>query len=162
MDPKSGAEVGVLNCDFSINLLKMLPSCKIYLIDPWAYSADRTIQQAANYSDDVQEARYNLVCALTKPYNAEIIRKTSKDALTDVPDNSLDFVYIDADHEYPSVKFDIQQWHKKVKKGGIVSGHDFCMYHPGVLQAVLEQISDIKPRETLFFDTDHSWAYRKE
>ncbi len=47
------------------------------------------------------------------------------DAVKDFEDNSLDFVYIDANHEYDYVKQDITEWTKKVKPGGIVAGHDY-------------------------------------
>jgi len=55
------------------------------------------------------------------------------------PDNSLDLVFIDADHSYESVLNDIKNWFPKVKKGGIISGHDY--EHPsfyGVKKAVDE------------------------
>ena len=60
-----------------------------------------------------------------EPYDAEIIRKTSIDAVKDVPDESLDFVYIDAMHEFDYMMVDIILWTPKVRKGGIVSGHDY-------------------------------------
>jgi len=57
----------------------------------------------------------------------------------DFKDESIDFVFIDCDHVYESVKKDILAWWPKVKKGGIIAGHDFeCGEHPGVDQAVGE------------------------
>jgi len=53
-------------------------------------------------------------------------------------DESIDFVFIDADHVYESVKKDILAWWPKVKKGGILAGHDLCSEHIGVEQAVVE------------------------
>ena len=56
------------------------------------------------------------------------------DVVKQFKDGSLDFVYIDANHEFRSVIDDISEWGKKVKVGGIVSGHDFeyveNMRHP--------------------------------
>jgi cephalosporin hydroxylase len=54
-----------------------------------------------------------------------IIEKFSEDAIHDVPDNSLDFVYLDADHSYDFVMQDIILWGRKLKKGGAMSGHDY-------------------------------------
>lgn len=53
-------------------------------------------------------------------------------------DNSVDFVFIDADHNYESVKKDILSWLPKMKKGGIMSGHDYFNNTCGVKQAVDE------------------------
>jgi predicted O-methyltransferase YrrM len=58
-------------------------------------------------------------------YNCEIIRKTSMDAVKDFVDNSLDFVYIDGNHKFEYVVNDLAEWSKKVRPGGIVSGHDW-------------------------------------
>lgn len=55
--------------------------------------------------------------------------------------NSLDFVFIDAAHDYESVKADILAWLPKVKNNGILAGHDYYPEHPeycGVYQAVHE------------------------
>ena len=51
-------------------------------------------------------------------------------------DNSLDFVFIDADHSYESVLSDLHAWHSKVKPGGILAGHDYPQ--EGVAAAVNE------------------------
>jgi hypothetical protein len=47
------------------------------------------------------------------------------DAVKDFGDDSLDAVYIDGNHTLPFVINDIIEWSKKVKIGGIVSGHDY-------------------------------------
>jgi hypothetical protein len=54
------------------------------------------------------------------------VEKFSMDALEDFEDESLDFVYIDANHADPWVTEDITEWAKKVRKGGVVSGHDYA------------------------------------
>jgi len=56
-------------------------------------------------------------------------------------DESLDFVFIDASHDYESVKKDLHSWYPKIKKGGIISGHDYDS--PTVSQAVNEYLSSI-------------------
>ncbi len=47
------------------------------------------------------------------------------DALDDFEDNSLDFVYIDANHSFKFVAQDIDGWSRKVRTGGVISGHDY-------------------------------------
>ena len=58
-------------------------------------------------------------------------------------DNSVDFVFIDADHNYESVKKDILSWLPKMKKGGIMSGHDYFNKTCGVKQAVDEIFENV-------------------
>ncbi len=80
-----------------------------------------------------------------------------------VPDDSLDFLYIDANHEYPGVCEDIQLWVPKVKIGGIIAGHDFSVYHPGAVAAVSEYFDcfSIEQDSTIERPT-YSWWLTKE
>jgi len=50
---------------------------------------------------------------------------TSEKASLLFDDETLDFVFIDASHVYDEVIKDISCWHPKIKKGGIIAGHDF-------------------------------------
>ncbi len=119
---KLGAEIGVEIGVYSEQLLKDNPDLKLYSIDPWKVNDDypyQTVQSKFDKSYD--EARTRLA-----PYgNSHIIRKFSLDAVRDFDDNSLDFVYIDGSHIFQSVTNDICEWLKKVRIGGIISGHDF-------------------------------------
>jgi predicted O-methyltransferase YrrM len=57
------------------------------------------------------------------------IKKTSVEAAKEFEDSSLDAVYIDAEHDPISVRSDVNAWKNKVKKGGILCGHDFYLPH---------------------------------
>jgi predicted O-methyltransferase YrrM len=83
------------------------------------------------------------------------IRGVSKEVSQQFEDESLDVVFIDATHTYPAVKQDIQLWLPKVKKGGILAGHDFEPAHPGVVKAVDELLPD---REVM----NYCWIYHKK
>jgi beta-1,4-mannosyl-glycoprotein beta-1,4-N-acetylglucosaminyltransferase len=72
-------------------------------------------------------------------YNA--IRLPSLEACALYTDNSLDMVFIDALHDYKSVKADLIHWYAKVKPGGIIAGHDFM--YPDVNRAVQEVLGDV-------------------
>ncbi|MBU2060045.1 MAG: class I SAM-dependent methyltransferase [Gammaproteobacteria bacterium] len=113
---KIGAELGVFYGAYSEVLLKSNPGLKLYCIDPWV-----------SRSADDRRGRWFVqhIKKILKQYDFEIIRKVSRDALQDIPDGSLDFVYIDAAHDFDNVIFDIIEWSKKVRAGGIVSGHDY-------------------------------------
>jgi hypothetical protein len=54
-----------------------------------------------------------------------MVRASSEIASNMFQDESLDFVYIDANHAYDFVKQDIELWYPKVKKGGYLWGHDY-------------------------------------
>lgn len=69
---------------------------------------------------------------------------------------TISVVYIDALHDYESVKKDIQVWSKKLRKGGFLCGHDFNDKHPGVMKAVKEFA---KGQEIIQF-CDSSWIVR--
>ena len=119
---KLGAEIGVENGTYSEQLLKGNPHLKLYSIDPWKVNADYPYQTVQGEFDK----SYGEACARLAPFeNSQIIRKFSLDAVRDFDDNSLDFVYIDASHTFQSVTNDICEWLKKVRIGGIISGHDF-------------------------------------
>lgn len=64
-------------------------------------------------------------------------RMDSLSAASTYKNGSLDFVFIDAAHDYENVKADIQAWLPKVKAGGYLAGHDYPTW-PGVTQAVNE------------------------
>lgn len=68
---------------------------------------------------------------------------------------SLDYVYIDADHHYEAVVRDIDAWLPKVKRGGVIAGHDFAEYPGfGVIKAVMERFKRIEVWRGDRFDGD--------
>ncbi len=64
------------------------------------------------------------------------MRVTSLDAAGRFDDDSLDFVFIDAAHDYDNVLADIEAWRPKVKSTGVLAGHDYSKAWPGVVRAV--------------------------
>lgn len=123
LDYKIGAEVGVLDGEFSEKLCQSNSGLKLYCIDPW--------EQVAGFDDyDSNRLKNAYITAQAKlsKYNCHVIKKTSVEAVKDFKDNSLDFVYIDGDHEFMSVVTDISHWMQKVRVGGIICGHDFIRY----------------------------------
>lgn len=69
-------------------------------------------------------------------------KSVSWEAAQHFEDESIDFIFIDADHVYEAVKKDIAAFLPKMKKGSLISGHDFNWQHPGVLRAVGEAFGD--------------------
>jgi SAM-dependent methyltransferase len=163
---KSGAEIGVLEGKFSEILCKELPDAQIYSIDKWEwYPVLNNFRKPHNYPPLYETAKAKLA-----PYkNNHIIREWSMDAVNKFPDNSLDFVFIDANHSFEFITNDIAQWSKKVRPGGIISGHDMgkntwkrTMCH---VEWVVEAWTDshkIKPWFVLDHPVERSWMWIKE
>jgi hypothetical protein len=112
-------EVGVAQGDHAKMLCDQNPGVKLYCVDVWEkYPGFR------EYTDRItkyfEEAKEKL-----KPYDTVIVKKFSMDAVKDFADGSLDFVYIDAAHDFKNVTDDVCEWAKKVRIGGIVFGHDY-------------------------------------
>lgn len=123
---KTGAEIGVYKGAFTEKFCKA--GLKMYAIDPWmAYQgAGRTQQEQERQNFIFGHAQRTL-----EPFkDCELIRSTSMDALKYFADGSLDFVYIDGDHSFKHIAADIEEWSKKVRKGGIVAGHDYFWFNP--------------------------------
>lgn len=123
-----GAEIGVEKGIYSEILLKANPKLHLFSVDPW---------KATAYEPEIEtverrQRKYNYYYKETKkrlaPYNCTIIRKSSMAALKDFKDNSLDFVYIDANHDFVNFTNDLHYWLKKVQVGGIISGHDYAYF----------------------------------
>ena len=119
-----GVEVGVDRGYFSEVLCKDNPNLHLYGVDPWMYGTfpeGNPYRMTQRYFDGCYEEAVKRLAQ----YNCTIIKRTSMDALSEFEDNSLDFVYIDANHSEPFISQDITEWYKKLKVGGILSGHDY-------------------------------------
>jgi predicted O-methyltransferase YrrM len=84
--------------------------------------------------------------------NISLVQKTSDDAVKDFKDESYDFVYIDGIHQYTNVLSDIKNYLPKIKKGGVIGGHDYTSHWKGVKMAVDEVFG--QPDKTF---KDGSW-----
>ena len=127
---KKGAEIGVAEGRYAEILCQEIPGVKLYAIDLYApYLGNWRTQED-------QDIAYKLAINKLEKYNADVIRKTSIEASLDVPDESLDFVFIDGDHYFDNAMIDIILWSKKVRKGGIVSGHDYYKSNKGTVQVM--------------------------
>lgn len=114
----TGAEIGVAEGHYSKVLLDANPNLTLHLVDPW-----KTYE--GFYEDKNLEKMYEMVQEKLKPYKTVYHRKKSMEAVEEFPDNSLDFVFIDAMHDFKHTAEDICEWSKKVKPGGIIFGHDY-------------------------------------
>ena len=117
---KVGAEIGVLKGDFTKKFCDV--GIKMYGIDPWRARGNRLQRrQDSLYRYTLRHLKEHIDSGL-----CEIIKKTSMEAVENFEDESLDFVYIDGNHNFRYVAEDLFEWTKKVKKGGVISGHDYA------------------------------------
>ena len=120
---KLGAEVGVDGGTFAEYMFKVNPGLELIGVDPWAR--------------DESDAKHKRALQLLKGKAWTRLHMTSEQAYLHVPDGSLDFVYIDGDHTFDFVMLDLILWSRKVRPGGIVSGHDYYRFRTaGVVPAV--------------------------
>ena len=121
---RKGAEIGTLGGSNARTLKTFNPELELYCVDPWE------IYDGMQYFSDPKQMKeeFDLAKRRVAPLgNVHFVQKLSMEAVKDFDDNSLDFVYIDANHELPYVTEDIFYWSKKVRPGGIVSGHDYLL-----------------------------------
>ena len=119
---KKGAEIGVGHGGFSLGLCVGIPSLKLYCIDPWTLYEGYIEPKISKEKFDIEYASTKEKLA---PYNCTIIKDFSMNAIKKFSPKSLDFVYIDANHDFKHVSEDVEAWAKIVRPGGIVSGHDY-------------------------------------
>lgn len=119
----TGAEIGVERALYSEVLLRENPLLHLTCVDAWqAYRGYRDHVDQGKLDRFFVEAQERL-----KPYASRVTfrRQFSAAAAAEIPDRSLDCVYIDAAHDLASVVADLAMWSKKVRIGGIVAGHDY-------------------------------------
>ena len=166
-----GAEIGVFEGFLTDKVLNFVKPAKYYLIDPWVeYNDD--IGDLGHFNQNTWDEIYQFVCNKYKNNKAvEVIRKSSLDAAKDIPDGSLDFVYIDADHRTDAVYNDIKAWCPKVRMGGFIAGHDFRQktVMSGIFKFIGEGCLDEENKLTdgalgkrQVYSKGEDWWFRKE
>jgi hypothetical protein len=161
---KTGCEVGVYLAGNAVQILVNNPTIKLYLVDSynrklWFSNANYKYKPAEAYKKAWKklkrfEQKYGL--------DYKFMVKSSKRASRQFSDNELDFVYIDANHDYEHVKNDLELWAPKVRIGGMISGHDYDKYSmnhfDGVVRAVDRFVKKyrIKP---VYFTTDKPGSF---
>lgn len=130
--PKSNqvAEIGVLEGAFARQILNRCKPEKLYLIDCYQHQTDSSYQNdKSNAPQDQQDALYQKVSqAFANEIisgQVDLIREYSHVAAKQIPDGSLDWVYIDANHSYDALLNDLKLYSEKLTDSGYILGHDF-------------------------------------
>lgn len=120
-----GAEIGVADGTFSQQILSRWSGHKLNLVDAWRHLPN--YDGICNVSDEKHQANLYHVIDTMKQFTdrTHLVRELSCNAVTQFKDNSLDFVYLDANPAYRSSCEDLRLWYPKVRPGGLFSGHDY-------------------------------------
>lgn len=166
--PKHGvcAEIGTAHGGLTSKILEIMKPKKIHLVDLWGkrnYSERHYNEDAFNYVNKrfEKEIGSNLV---------EINRGFSHEELVKFPEEYFDWVYIDTDHSHETTVKELEAVRTKMKKDGIISGHDFIQgeWNSGIRYGVVEAITDFCVKydfELIYLTMEthmhHSFAIRK-
>lgn len=123
----NGAEIGVWYGRTIGHLLLRCQNLSMIGVDEWVVRPENAdINDGETYEDwDMEHLEHRARHVVDHwGERGKIIKASSLNAAKQIEDESLDFVFIDASHDYRSVLTDIGAWEPKVRAGGMVSGHD--------------------------------------
>lgn len=140
------AENGVFKGVLARDLLTRCQLVRYYLIDPWMPYGDEGASGKDLTLDGWNDICYRIYDEFQERPECRIIRLDSVRASRLFKPESLDLVFIDANHTYEAVSADIQAWLPIVRKGGVLAGHDYhCQGgHAGVKKAVDEYLKSVR------------------
>ena len=130
---KHTAEIGVYDGKYSLIMCENIPNIHHICVDTWLPSRNHRWQRRLDKA-------FRRAQRILAPYDVKFMKMTSLEAADILENNSLDFIYIDALHDYHNMLADAYAWYPKLRKGGIFSGHDWG--HHGVTKAVLDFVCD--------------------
>jgi|TARA_R110000751_G_scaffold42764_1_gene99042 hypothetical protein len=139
-----GSWKGCSSVFMGVEILYSGKDIEFFCVDTWSGSEEHLNESSDNYEEEIKtpDWLYNQFIKNIEPVKDYIkpIRKESVEAAKDFEDESLDFVFIDASHDYDNVLADLNAWFPKIKKEphsfGRFCGHD--VWAKGVQYAVVE------------------------
>lgn len=126
LDVKTMVEVGVWKGDFAQPILQACESIECYyMVDPWANLPDWN--KPFNVTKEVFKEVYEEAMRKTEFADSKrnVLRGRTQEVVSKIPDDSLDFAYIDGDHTLRGITNDLIRIYPKVKEGGFIGGDDF-------------------------------------
>jgi Methyltransferase domain len=123
---KVGVELGVQRGHFAVEMLKRWRSVESYhLVDIWA--PQKNYKDVANFDLPVHEKILAEATRGLRPWKDKVFfwRNYTSVAVKYFKPESVDFIYVDARHDYCGVKEDIGTWWPILKVGGVMAGHDY-------------------------------------
>ena len=138
-------------------IANIFPNSTLNCVDPWEkYTEDDYTWNLDEQEIVLNQAELVFDLALARCPNMKKNKMSSTQYVTSLLPESIDFVYIDGNHQYSSVKEDLINYSEKVKIGGIIAGHDYPF--PPIQKALSEFFN--KEPDGVF--GDGSWFYIKK
>jgi len=155
-----GVELGVYKGETFKYLLANLPGLFLTGVDRFDtrhYHATREGRPPKSFDLDYERRQIQSWIDQHAPARGRLIVRDTVLASEYFGDQTLDFIFVDADHRYEAVCADLDAWIGKVRPGGSVYGHDWNeIEFPGVVNAVLQKF----PRHDIALHADHVWSIR--
>jgi hypothetical protein len=117
----SAVEVGCHRGDFCVPFRQVWEGGTLHCVDSYMTQDGRKHWEDFGMLAD----RMDKVCAGTRNKKWWFHGMSSVTAAEYFTSESLDFVYLDASHNYDNVANDLRAWYPKLKSGGLLAGHDF-------------------------------------
>lgn len=149
-----GVEIGSYQGESTEIFLKSGVFKTLYCIDPW--KGDYDPLDVASNTKAITKAEENFDNKFKDNSVIKKIKAMSSDAVSKFEDESLDFLYVDGNHQLEAVKEDLKNYVPKVKKGGIIAGHDYNG------DSVIIAVNDFFGKEPEYIYPDTSWLYIKK
>jgi|26BtaG_2_1085354.scaffolds.fasta_scaffold03081_2 predicted O-methyltransferase YrrM len=140
-------EIGVGSGSNAMEMLQAMPRALFWFVDSYNIENPTFQENGRKYSEEEREGFIANIKEKLNDGRATLIIEDSAIASLRFPDKYFDYIYIDAEHDYDSVRRDIRSWYPKLKVGGLIGGHDVGV--GGVRHAITE-----------FFGND--WISEKE
>jgi hypothetical protein len=167
-----GVELGVFAGQFSRVLLQLVQPRILHLVDPWWAVFGETYPDWGGYTDHgtlstraAYEAALQRTAAARGASTVHVHVATSYDWLSSVPDESLDWAYLDTTHTYDDTLMELTLLARKVRADGLILGDDYWTacgnVHYGVVQAVHAFIRS-RPYLLIHADRHAQFALRRE
>ena len=144
-----GSWKGKSSAYMAVEIANSNKEIRLYCVDTWEGSREHRENASARDLSGL----YRIFLENMRPAEHYYIplKISSLEASRKFKDNSLDFVFLDASHEYEDVKDDILAWLPKVKPGGFLAGHDYYQEHfPGVKKAADQLLGNLEVSENCF------------
>ena len=127
-----GMEIGVAGGRFSEHFLidnAELDHWTWYMMEPFPSALKKRLKTGGGWNDVDSNVNWHFR-NIGKNANKILIEKRSDDPtlLHTLRDHSFDFLYLDGDHTYETVKYELLHFYSKVRPGGVMAGHDYCNY----------------------------------